>query len=146
MRMNKGQFAKPMTVAVGFFLLCVLPGLSRAQSGSPSPMQSARVASPAHAKNDAQPADDFAGLNYTDEQKAEIDKIHRESESRMNAVAKDQKLTADQKGAMLQGYARLGYGELFKVLTPEQQKVVRNRVNARREADKAAKKQQPPRN
>ena len=144
--MNKGQFAKPMTVAVGFFLLCVLPGLSRAQSGSPSPMQSARVASPSQAKKDAQPADDFADLNYTDEQKAEIDKIHRESESRMNVVAKDQKLTADQKGAMLQGYARLEYGELFKVLTPEQQKVVRNRVNARREADKAAKKQQPPRN
>ena len=144
--MNKGQFAKPMTVAVGFFLLYVVPGLSRAQSGSPSPMQSPRVASPAQAKKDAQPADDFGGFNYTEEQKAEIDKIHRDSESRMNAVTKDQKLTADQKEAMLQGYARLEYGELFKVLTPEQQKVVRKRIDARRAADQAAKKKQPPRN
>jgi Spy/CpxP family protein refolding chaperone len=144
--MNKGQFAKPMAIAVGFFLLCVVPGLSRAQSGSPSPMQSARVALPSQAKNDAPPADDFAVFNYTEEQKAEIDKVHRDSESRMNAVTKDQKLTADQKEAMLQGYARLEYGELYKVLTPEQQREVCKKINARRAADQAAKKKQPARN
>jgi hypothetical protein len=76
----------------------------------------------------------------------ELTRIHRDSESRMNAVTKDQKLTADQKEAMLQGYARLEYGELYKVLTPEQQKVVLKRINARRAADQAAKKKQPPRN
>jgi Spy/CpxP family protein refolding chaperone len=91
------------------------------------------------------PPNDFDGLNFTDEQKAEIDKIHRETESYKSIVAKDDKLTPDQKDAMLYGYTRLEIGRTFKVLTPEQQKEVRKRILARRAADQSAPQKQPQR-
>jgi Spy/CpxP family protein refolding chaperone len=96
-------------------------------------------------KKDSLPQDDFAGLTYTEEQKAEIEKIHREVESNMAAVAADEKLNADQKNAMLQGYARIESGRRFQILSPEQQRQVRERVAARRAAEQAANKQPPAR-
>jgi hypothetical protein len=85
-------------------------------------------------------------LNYTDAQKAELDRIHRETESRKEAVAKDRHLTEDQKDAMLLGYTRIEYGEAFKVLSPDQQKQVRQRLAARKASDQASQKKQPGRN
>jgi hypothetical protein len=107
--------------------------------------QAPRAASPAaQQKNDALPPDDFSGLNYTDDQKAEIDKIHRDTESQKAAVAKDDKLTADQKDAMLLGYTRMEYGRMYRALSPVQQRQVRQRMMARRTANnKAPQKVQP---
>ena len=45
---------------------------------------------------------------------------------------------------MLLGYTRMEYGEMFKVLTPEQQKQVRQKIHARRAADQAARQKQNP--
>ena len=75
--------------------------------------------------------DDFAGLNYTDDQKARINQIHEDFKARMDKVIKDDKLSPDQKGAMLQGYQHMERGEVYKVLTREQQVEVRNRILAR---------------
>jgi hypothetical protein len=131
--MNKIRLAKPVAVVGGFIFLCAVPGLTRAQSAPPGLVQAPKVASSgAQVKRDSLPADDFAGLNYSEEQKTEIDQIHRNTKALMDAVAKDDKLTADQKDAMLQGYKRLEYGRVYKVLTPEQQRQVRQRIQARR--------------
>ena len=131
--MNKIRLAKPVAVVGGFIFLCAVPGLTRAQSAPPGPVQAPKVASSgAQVKRDSLPADDFAGLNYSEEQKTEIDQIHRNTKALMDAVAKDDKLTADQKDAMLQGYKRLEYGRVYKVLTPEQQRQVRQKILARR--------------
>jgi hypothetical protein len=142
--MNKHRFAKPVAIAAGLIFLWAAPGLTRAQSASPRPVQTSKVASAgAQAKRDVLPPDDFAGLTYTDEQKAEIDKIRLDTKSRKAVVAKDEKLTADQKDAMLLGYTRIEYGRIYKVLSPEQQRQVRQRIRARRTADQAAQKKQP---
>jgi Spy/CpxP family protein refolding chaperone len=141
--MNNNRFAKTVAVAAGLIFLWAAPGLTRAQSASPRPAQTSKVASTAQAKRDSLPPDDFAGLSYTDEQKAEIDKIRLDTKSRKAMVAKDEKLTADQKDAMLLGYTRMEYGRIYKVLSPEQQRQVRQRIHARRAADEAAKKKQP---
>ena len=131
--MNKIRLAKPVAVVGGFIFLCAVPGLTRAQSAPPGLVQAPKVASSgAQVKRDSLPADDFAGLNYSEEQKTEIDQIHRNTKALMDAVAKDDKLTADQKDAMLQGYKRLEYGRVYKVLTPEQQRQVRQKILARR--------------
>jgi len=131
--MNKIRLAKPVAVVGGFIFLCAVPGLTRAQSAPPGPVQAPKVASSgAQVKRDSLPADDFAGLNYSEEQKTEIDQIHRNTKALMDAVAKDDKLTAEQKDAMLQGYKRLEYGRVYKVLTPEQQRQVRQKILARR--------------
>ena len=89
-------------------------------------------------------AEAFAGLKYTDDQKVEIDKIHRDAETRKAAVSKDEKLTQDQKDAMLLGYTHLEYSSIFKTLTPEQRRQVRDKIRARKAADQPAQKEQAP--
>jgi Spy/CpxP family protein refolding chaperone len=143
--MIKNRFQKPVAVAAGFFILCAAPGLTRGQSASPSPALTPKAALPgAQPKRDSSPPDDFAGLQYTEEQKAEIDKIRRDTRSRKEVVLKDEKLTADQKNAMILGYTRLEYGQIYNVLTPDQKKQVGKRNSARRAADQAAQRKQAP--
>ncbi len=137
--MNQNRFWKLVAIAAGLFFLCTAAGLSRAQSSSPSAVLSRKADSPeTQQKKASLPADDFAGLQYTDEQKAEIYKIHQELNSRKEAVIKAEKLTADQKDAMLSGFTRIEYGEIFNVLTPDQQRQVQQRARARKAAAKAA--------
>jgi Spy/CpxP family protein refolding chaperone len=88
--------------------------------------------------------DDFEGLTYSDEQKAQIRKVHEQSVSRLTLVSRDPKLNDDQKGAMLQGYMRMEYTEIFKLLTPEQQAEVRKKIAARREQENRDKKKAQP--
>jgi hypothetical protein len=143
MRVSKNRFAKRVAVAAGFFFLCAAPGLTRAQSSTPSPAPTPRKPLPAaRPKKVASPADDFAGLQYTDDQKARIDQIHQDMKSRMDAVVKDEKLTAEQRDAMLAGYQRMERSQVFKVLTTQQQKEVLRRIRARRAAEQ--KEQSPP--
>ena len=145
--MNENRIARPVAVAAGFIILCTVAGLADTPGASPRAAQAPPAASRgAQVKRDALPPDDFSGLSFTDEQKTELARIHRETESQKAAVAKDDKLTADQKDAMLLGYTRMEYGRRYKVLTPEQQRQVRQRIVARREADQAAQRKQPPRN
>jgi hypothetical protein len=145
--MTKNRFAKSMTIAAGFIFLVAAPRLACAQGAPPSVERTPQAASPgAQPNKESFPQNDFAGMSYSDDQKTEIDKIHREAESNKQTVAKDDKLTADQKDAMLLGYTRMEYGRVYKVLSPDQQRQVRQRVLARRASDQAALKKQPPRN
>jgi Spy/CpxP family protein refolding chaperone len=145
--MNKNRFAKTVSVAAGFTFLLSAPGLIPALVVLPAEAQtpSAALQGP-QPSIDSFPANDFAGLNLTQEQKAEIEKIHRDAETRKAIVTKDEKLSQDQKDAMILGYSRLEYGANFKVLTPEQQKQVRQKIRARHAPDPAAQKKQAPRN
>jgi hypothetical protein len=141
--MNKNRFVKSVVIATGLLPLFAIPG----KADSPHAAQTARTVShAAQSKRDAAPTNDFAGLDYTDDQRAELSKIHEDTESQKAAVVKDQTLTADQKDAMLLGYTRMEYSRTYKVLSPLQQRQVRQRILARRAAEKAAGKQQPPRN
>jgi Spy/CpxP family protein refolding chaperone len=139
--MNKNKFAKSIALAGVVVLLSATPG--RAQSAAHNTLQTSKPASSrAQSDKDAQ-ADVFAGLSYTDEQKAAIDKIHQETDLRRDAVRKDDKLAAEQKDAMLVGYSRMEFGFIYKVLSPEQQRVVRERIRARRVVEQGQKKQLP---
>jgi hypothetical protein len=109
--------------AVGFFFLCTAPGLTRAQSSPPGPAPTPRKTSPAaRPKKNTPPPDDFAGFQYTDEQQARIDQIHQDVKSRRDAVVKDEKLTAEQRDAMLAGYQRMERSQVYKVLNSQQRK------------------------
>jgi len=148
MRMNKKRFAKQLTVEAGFLFLFAAPGLTRAQSSPPSPPPSPmptprRTLPAARPKKVTSPADDFAGLQYTDEQQARIDQIHQDMKSRMDAVVKDEKLTAEQRDAMLAGYQRMERSQVYKVLTTQQQKEVRRRIRARHAAEQTEQNKQP---
>ena len=78
--------------------------------------------------------DDFAGLKFTDDQQAKIHKIREDFQNRLDVVLKDDKLSPEQKGAMLQGFKHMERSEIYKALTAEQQVEVRKRILARREA------------
>jgi len=139
--MSRNRIANAVAVASGFVLLCVAPTLAQAHSALPVAVQSQSMARPGtQPKKDAYPLNDFAGLNYTDAQKVEMDKIHRDMESRKSMVAKDQKLTSDQKDAMLLGYTRMEYVQDYKVLLPDQQKLVRQRLLARKASSQPGQK------
>lgn len=146
-QMNKSGFSKQVAVAAGFLLGAFLaPGLL-AQSAPPATAPPPAIAAPPppaaqprQARREAM--DPFAGLSYTDEQKVKISEIRQSTKAKMDLVAKDDKLDAEQKQAMLQGYHRLEAGEIFKILTPEQQKEVRKKVATARAAEQQQRKAQ----
>jgi hypothetical protein len=90
----------------------------------------------------AQPSELFAGINFTNDQKAKIDQIRQDIKHRMDVVAKDEKLNPDQKSSMLDGYWRMEQRQIFAELTPEQQREVRSKAKHAAEQDK--KKAFPP--
>ncbi len=59
-------------------------------------------------------------------------------------MVKDEKLTADQRDAMLEGYERMERGQVFNLLTTEQRKEVRERIRARHAAEQVEQKKQSP--
>jgi Spy/CpxP family protein refolding chaperone len=133
--MNTNRFAKSLAVSAAFLFLFSAPGLVRAYSTPAGGGQTPTPTMPgSQAESSSNPAEYFEGLDYTPEQKAQIDKIQHDAEMRKAAVAKDQKLDQDQKDAMVKGYTRLEYGAIFKVLTPEQQRQVREKVHAHQAA------------
>ena len=144
--MNKNGFSKSLTIATGLTLLIGAPASSHAESVSQEVMRAPTPVSPVPLlKADPLP-DYFAGLDYTDEQKAEIARIRHNIDARRRAVEGDDRLTQDQKDAMILGYTRLENGEIFKVLTLEQRRQVRQKLEARREAGQPAQKKRRPEN
>ena len=141
------RFANSLAILAGAMLMFSEPGVARAFSNSAGEGQSptSTLALPVPQPNGAtSPGEYFEGLEYTPEQKTQIDKIHQDAEMRRGVVAKDDKLTQDQKDAMLVGYTHLENSSIFKVLTPDQQRQVRHRIRARNAADQAAQKKQTP--
>jgi len=134
-------FPKSMAFAAGCCFLWAGASLASDQTARAQPPKMASTSGPTIAHPKAEPPqDDFAGLTYTPEQKAKIDQIQSETKAHKAAVAKDEKLSGDQKEAMILGYTRMEYGQIYKLLTPEQQKQVRAKIGARKMADEAAKK------
>lgn len=147
--MNKGRFAKAVPLAAGLFFLFTAPATISAQSSPTPPPSTAipqRPSRPPRANQAPAATDIFAGLQYTEDQKAKISKIHEDIKSRVDAVIKDNKLSPDQKGAFLQGFERMERSEVYKVLTPEQQREVSKRMHALRQEEQKEqeKKKAPP--
>lgn len=148
-QMEKNGFPIGVAIAALFLFLSAAPGRIFAQSapppaGGPPPSIAAPAAPAQPSRAGHGVEDDFAGLSYTDEQKAKIDEIRKNMHARMAVVAKDDKLTPDQKEAMLVGLKRLETADMFKVLTPDQQKEVLKKAQARRATEQAGQKQQYP--
>lgn len=142
--MNQNRIVKSFAIGAGLFFLCVAPAMTRAQTASPPPMQVPQRTSPlARPNREPGPSDVFAGLTYTEEQKAKIDEIHQGFKARLDAVAKDDKLRPEQKEALVQGFQNMERREVYKVLTAEQQREVRKRIAAERAAKAESQKRQP---
>jgi Spy/CpxP family protein refolding chaperone len=145
--------ATTTAVAAASLFLFALPVLAlteptapTARTTQPAPRDPEQQSSTARPAMRHSPQDDFVGLDFTPEQKTAIEKIHKEAISRRETILRDAKLSPEQKDAMISGYGRIEYGEIYKVLKPEQQTKVRDKIRARHDADKTAHKgmQGPP--
>ena len=128
--MNRSQFAVRVMVAAELSFLSAAPRLALAQAGQPSLMPTPHMAVPAVVPTrDTRATDeDFAGLKFTDDQKARIDEVHQHMAIRKDAVLNSDQLNANQKEAMIAGLGRMERGEIVKLLTPEQQREVLKKV------------------
>ena len=92
---------------------------------SASPMLASAAAIPQDAgQTQAAPADNAKpsrpDLNLTDDQKAQMKKIHEGAKSQIAAVNNDSSLSADQKQAKIQSIHRDTHKQTEALLTPEQ--------------------------
>ena len=120
--------------------LCTILVASRALTRTQSPATPIAQSPTAPGTQSDPYAAAFAGLTYTDTQKAAIGKIRQDIASRKEAVVNDNKLTPEQKDGMLSGYTRIQYNLIFKELTPEQKKLVSTRMHASRAAEQNGQK------
>jgi hypothetical protein len=140
--MSKDAFVKAVVAAGGFLFLCAAPTLALGQPNQPAAAPPApKESALAPRGKSAAPPDLLAGLTLADDQKAKIDRIREETKSRLAALANDKKLSPEAADAFLRGYQRMENAKILEVLTPEQQKEVRNRVASWRA--KAGKTQYP---
>lgn len=138
-RRNRNRVGRRVLVACGLLLLLVAPGLVGSQSNSSEAPATPHPASPAAPqKRDTRPIDDFAGLTFTDDQKAKIAQIRQNAKLRREAVVKNERLTQGQKDVTLERLQSLENSEIFKVLAPDQQAEVRKRIMARHAAEQQA--------
>ena len=143
--MSKGRSANPAAVAAGLIFLFAVPCLARAQSSAPPPTEPPPTTSSlAQGAKAPSRTDIFAGLQYTDDQKAKIDKVHEAMQSRRDAVIKDDKLSPEQKDAFMQGLARMERSQVYELLTPEQKAEVSKRMAALKKEERKGREKKPP--
>ena len=128
------RISKHIAITASFVLLSMFPALSKAQNTSPDTAQDQSQAMPAQR---GEKGDFLADLNLSDTQKAQIKQIREGARSQADAVKNDSALSADQKETKLQSIHRDTHEQVSKVLTPEQRKMMREKMHERRESKQA---------
>jgi Spy/CpxP family protein refolding chaperone len=142
--MIRNNVTKQIAVAAGFLALTFAPGISRAQSSSQATAQDQSQAAPAApAQREGRMHGAMKGLNLTDDQKAAMKNIHESTKAQLDAVNKDESLSADQKTAKIHELRHGARLQMVKLLTPEQREQMKANVRALR-ASRREKQQQPP--
>jgi Spy/CpxP family protein refolding chaperone len=139
--MSRNSITKQIAVAAGFLALTFAPGITRAQSSQP-PAQDQDQSQAAPAQHQGHEHGAMAGLNLTDDQKAQMKKIHESTKAQVGAVKEDTSLTADQKAAKIHQLRRGAREQVVKLLTPEQRQQMKANLQQMRAARQ--QQQQPP--
>lgn len=128
------RISKQIAITASFVLLSMFPALSKAQNTAPD---TAQDQSQAMQSQRGEKGDFLAGLNLTDDQKVQIKQIREGARSQADAVKNDAALSADQKEAKLHAIRRDKHEQMSKVLTPEQRKMMHEKMHERRESKQA---------
>ena len=143
--MIRNSITKQIAVAAGFLAISLAPGISRAQSSSQPPAKDQSQSAPAApAQREGRMHGAMQGLHLTDDQKAGMKRIHESTKAQLDAVNKDESLTADQKEAKIRQLRHGARFEMVKLLTPEQRQQMRANVRALRASRREKQQQQPP--
>jgi Spy/CpxP family protein refolding chaperone len=111
--MNTKSLRKGVLLAAGLLAISVSPMLA---SAAAIPQDAGQTqAAPADQGKRARP-----DLNLTDDQKAQMKKIHEDAKSQVAAVNNDTSLSADQKQAKIRSIHMSSHKQMEALLTPEQ--------------------------
>jgi len=143
--MIRNNITKQLAVAAGFLALSFAPGISQAQNSSQPPAKDQSQSTPAApAQREGRMHGAMKGLNLTDDQKAEMKKIHESRKAQLDAVNKDESLTAAQKDAKIHQLRHGARLQMVKLLTPEQRQQMQANVRAQRASRRERQQQQQP--
>ena len=78
--------------------------------------------------------DPFAGLNLTDDQKAQIKKIHMDAKAKADSVMADSSLSDADKQTKVKEIHRNAMAEANKVLTPDQRAQLKEKMKEHQES------------
>jgi periplasmic protein CpxP/Spy len=135
--MDSKSLRKSVLFAAGLLAISVSPMLATAAA---IPQDAGQTqAAPADPAKRSRP-----DLNLTDDQKAQMKKIHEGAKSQIAAVNNDSSLSADQKQAKIQSIHRDTRKQTEAMLTPEQRQTLKQWRKSHRGQGQA--EQQPPAN
>jgi Spy/CpxP family protein refolding chaperone len=102
---------------------------------------SAQETNQGNGQTEAQPQgkheDELSRLNLSEDQQAQVKKIHQDMKAQVSAVQNDSTLSADQKQAKIEQIRKASHRQVKQLLTSEQ----RQQMKADEQARKAARQQ-----
>ncbi|MBV9884941.1 MAG: hypothetical protein JO119_00185 [Acidobacteria bacterium] len=116
--MDTKSLRKGVLLAAGLLAMSASPMLARAAAISQDAVQT--QAAPADQGKRSRP-----DLNLTDDQKAQMKKIHEDAKAQIAAVNNDTSLSADQKQAKIRSIHRDTHKQTEALLTPEQRQTMK---------------------
>jgi len=131
--MKTRNFTKTVLTVAGLLALGTFAPHAFAQSGQEQQTNPPAAAQPTpgmHKHGEGM----FADLNLTDDQKAQIKKIHEDAKAKADAVKADTTLSEADKKAKFREIRKSAMTESRKVLTAEQQAQLKEKMKERRAA------------
>jgi len=127
------SFRSAVLLTASLFAAGLLPGISGAQESStdqaaPSQQQAPAPGERMHGQKMLE------GLNLTQDQQAQIDKIRGDAKAKADAVNADSSLSGADKQAKMRAIHRDSMKQIRAVLTPEQRQQLRAKMKERRAA------------
>jgi len=133
-----------LAVTAGLLALCSLPATVRAQDPASQPQSDAGQQQSGHMRHGQAQDEELAKLNLSDDQKAQVKKIHEDMRAQAEAVKSDSTLSADQQHAKLGAIRKSSHEQVMQLLTPEQRKQLKADEMARKAAHQQGGQAPPP--
>jgi len=131
--MKKRKFTETVLTVAGMLALGTIAPRAFAQSGQEQPSNPPAATQPTpgmHKHGEGM----FADLNLTEDQKAQIKKIHEDAKAKADAVKADTTLSDADKKAKFREIRKSAMMESKKVLTAEQRAQLKEKIKERRAA------------
>jgi Spy/CpxP family protein refolding chaperone len=129
--MKTSQFFNSILSVGGLLLASAFGSTAFAQTATQDQSTPSAASQPAPRMHE-HPGDRFAGLNLTDDQKAQMKKIHEDARAKADAVKADSSLSDTDKQAKMKEIHRDAKKQAQAVLTPDQRKQLKAKMRERR--------------
>jgi len=129
--MKKNKFLNSILGVTGLLLAGTFAPTAFAQSATQDESAPPAASQPAPRAHEHR-ADRFAGLNLTDDQKAQMRKIHEDAKAKADSVKADSSLSEADKQLKLKSIHRAAMKQAHALLTPEQREQLKAKMREHR--------------